>query len=333
MGFPLPILLPLLAGMVYVLAALFLRRAADLGAGVWETARLCNYTTAVVFMPLAWLGGRIPGWHLVWQPALVALLFIAGQVFTLFALKRGDVSVATPVLGVKILLVALLTAVLLQVRVGGGLWLAAALSSSAIVLLSFTRAHPHHRVGSTIALAGSAAGSYALFDVLVQKWSPYWGAGRFLPAMAGCVAGASVFLRAPGRAASARSRGMDARFWVVGGAACLALQGLLIVSSIAVYGQATVANVLYSSRGLWSVVGVWLIGHWFSNPERHHGPRVLFLRLAGAVLMMAAILLVVLEQDRQAARLRTDRPLHVRNPSAKTPPLCGISHAALQDWL
>ncbi len=171
----------------------------------------------------------------------------------------GGVSVATPVLGVKILLVALLTTMLLQGRVEAILWVAA-LSSVAIGLLGFTRAHSHHRVGRTIVLAGSAAIAYALFDVLVQKWPPGWGAGRFLPVMMAFVAGASFLLRSSRTTNPDPARSEATRFWVVAGAVCLGVQGLLIVSSIALYGQAPVVNVLYSSR-------VWLIGHWFSNPS------------------------------------------------------------------
>ena len=58
-------------------------------------------------------------------------------------------------------------------------------------------------------------------------------------------------------------------------------------------GGAARANVIYSSRGLWSVVAVWAVGHWFGNREQHLGASVLRWRLAGAVLMMAAIALVL----------------------------------------
>ena len=81
-------------------------------------------------------------------------------------------------------------------------------------------------------------------------------------------------------------------------AACFAVQGLMFITSISIWRQATSANVLYSSRGLWSVVGVWAIGHWFTNREQHLGARVLVWRLVGAVLLMAAIVLVLLDNGR-----------------------------------
>ena len=82
-GLPLHLLLPLFGGMVYVVAVMLLKRAADLGANVWRTARICNFTSAIAFAPLALLGGAIPSWQLCWQPAVVAVLFMAGQIETI----------------------------------------------------------------------------------------------------------------------------------------------------------------------------------------------------------------------------------------------------------
>src|SRR5919106_4480457 len=97
-GLPLHLLLPLISAIVYVVGALLLKRASDLGADVWRTTRIINYTTAIVAVPLWLLGGTIPSSSLWWQPPAAATLFFAGQVFTLLALNTGDVSVATPVL-------------------------------------------------------------------------------------------------------------------------------------------------------------------------------------------------------------------------------------------
>jgi drug/metabolite transporter (DMT)-like permease len=246
--------------------------------------------------PLWLLGGTLPSPSFWWQPVVAGVLFFVGQVFTLLALSTGDVSVATPVLGVKILLVALLTAVLIGDPIGARLWTAAALSSAAIALLNFNRRHSHERVGTTIVLAGLGATAYACFDVLVQKWSPVWGTGRFVPIAMACAAAYSLPLRRFG-ARSARGEQTSRAYtrWLSAGAVCFAAQGLMFMTSVSIYRQATSANVLYSSRGLWSVVAVWVIGHWFSNREQHLGARVLAWRLVGAFLMIAALLMVLVD--------------------------------------
>jgi hypothetical protein len=81
--------------------------------------------------------------------------------------------------------------------------------------------------------------------------------------------------------------------WLVGGSVLLGVQSITFVSTLAVFGKATNANIVYASRGLLSVVLVWLVGHWFHNAEQHLGPKVMRWRLAGALMMMSAIVLVV----------------------------------------
>ena len=71
------------------------------------------------------------------------------------------------------------------------------------------------------------------------------------------------------------------------------MQAGCIAVSIICFGQATLINILYASRGLWTVVLVWVVGHWFGNQERGHGHRVMARRMIGAGLLLVAVLLVV----------------------------------------
>ncbi len=286
---------------MYVAGALVLKRASDLGADVWRTARITNVMSALVALLLLFFDGAIPSPSLWWHPPFAATLFFSGQILTLLALNTGDVSVATPVLGLKIVLVAVLSTLLIGDPIGTRLWTAAALSSVAIALLNLSPGHAHRRVGRTILLAGLGATSYAGFDVLVQKWSPAWGTGRFLPiAMASAVIYSLPLRRFEAPRDVRRAGPLDppasdpATPWLFAGAMIFATQGLMFITSISLYRQVTSANVLYASRGLWSVVAVWAIGHWFANREQHLGARVLVWRFVGAILLMAAILMVVL---------------------------------------
>jgi drug/metabolite transporter (DMT)-like permease len=289
---PLSLLLPLVSALLYVIGALLMRRAADFGVGFWRTTFVANLICAGVFSPLLVLGGTFHA-TLLWQPAAVAALFAVGSVLNFISLDRGDVSLATPVLGVKIVLVALFTTWFLGQPVTPRLWLAAVLSSLAIGLLNWTRAARHHHVTTTILAAGSSAAAFALFDVLVQKWSPAWGVGRFPPTMLAWVAlfALGMIPQFPAPLVQVPRRAWP---WLLGGSVVLGAQSLVFVTSVARFGNATAANVMYSSRGLWSVAAVWLIGHWFGNTERQLGGGVLRWRLIGAALMMLAIALVLL---------------------------------------
>ena len=284
-------LFSLLAALLYACAALLIKRSSDLGAGVWRTAFLSNLIIAVLFQPLLILGGTVH-WDLWWQPVLVAICFIAGQWFTFLSLDKGDVSVATPVLGIKVLLVALFTTLLGSVPLGMELWIAAALATVGIALLNRRTTGTHHHVGRTILTATMAAASFALFDVLVQTWSPDWGLGVFLPISIG-ISGFLTLAFIPYFEAPLSHIQRNVWPWLIAGTLAMAGQSILFVSTIAAWGLAAPANVIYSSRGLWSILLVWLIGHWVSSREQHHGRAVLAWRMAGALLMMSAIILVL----------------------------------------
>lgn len=285
-------LLPLLAAFIYAAGALLVKRSAELGVGVWRTAFVANLVGALVYLPIFKFGGQIHA-HLWWQPIVVGFCFTLGQWLTFLALDKGDVSVATPVLGLKIIFVALLVTGFGNTPLRSQLWLAALLATAGIAFLNRRGSHTsHHHVGRTIVMAGGAAAIYAVFDVLMQTWAPAWGVGRFVPlTMLASAAFSFVFVplfRAP---LSAIPR--TAWPWLLGGAATLGLQSLLFVSTIAHWGGAATANILYSSRGLWSVLLVWWVGHWVKSREQHLGRVTLLWRLAGATLMLCAIGLAV----------------------------------------
>jgi drug/metabolite transporter (DMT)-like permease len=287
----LALIFPLASALLYVVGALLLRRAADFGVGFWRTTFVANLICAAAFSSLLYFGGTFH-LRLLWQPAIVAVLFMLGSVLNFISLDRGDVSLATPVLGIKIVLVAAFAAVVTGQWGKPALWFAAVLSTTAIALLNWTRAAHHHHVTLTILAAGGSAASFALFDVLVQQWSMPWGVGRFPPTMLAFVAifSCGTMPQFPGPLSRIPSPAWP---WLLGGSIVLAAQSVLFVSSVAYFRNATAANVVYSSRGLWSVTLVWLIGHWFGNRERQLGGAILRWRLIGAALMLAAIALVL----------------------------------------
>jgi drug/metabolite transporter (DMT)-like permease len=284
----------LLAAIFYAIGAIVVKRAAELGVGAWRTAFVANMIGAVLYVPVLAFGGT---WHaeLWWQPALVAVLLQAGQVLTFLSFDHGDVSVATPVLGTKILLVAVLVAALTGEPLRWPLWVAAVLATLGIALLNVRGSErtPHHHAGRTIITAGGAAACYATLDVLVQQWAPRWGLGRFLPAVVGMSALLSFGFIPRFRAPLSAIPWTTWR-WLLVGTTIIGVQSAVFVSLIAVKGHAAPINVVYSSRGLWSVLLVWWLGHWVQSREQHVEPKVRVARLAGAMLTLAAIALVLL---------------------------------------
>ena len=289
------LLLPFAASLIYVFAALFLKEASGRGAGVFLSTAATNLCAGLAFSGLWGLGGTIPA-GLWWQPALVGAVFLAGQLLGFVALQRGDVSVATPAMGTKVVIVALLVIVLIGERAGAALWAAAALSSLGIVFLSRGGKGPSAgAVGPSILYGVLTAAAFALFDVLVQKWAPAWGAGRFLPIMMGFVAAYTLAIVAL-MGKSVGTPPPAARRPLALGALLMSVQAVMLISSLALYSKATMINIVYSARGLWSVLAVWAVGPWFGNREREGGRAVFLNRLFGAVLLLAAIAIAVLNR-------------------------------------
>src|SRR3954468_7455775 len=122
---PLQVAAPLISAAIYSFAALALKRATANGAGPWRISFVTNWIQAAFFAPIWLLGGQPFAWIHLGHAALVGLVFFFGQVLTFLALSRGDVSVTTPVLGTKVVFVAIFVVVLLRERVPSALWGAA----------------------------------------------------------------------------------------------------------------------------------------------------------------------------------------------------------------
>ncbi|HEX8296057.1 MAG TPA: DMT family transporter [Chthoniobacteraceae bacterium] len=286
-----PLLIPLVSAFGYPIAAMMLKRATENGGGPWRVTFITNWVLAACFSVL-WL---FPTEHPVnalhlFHAFISGLLFFVGQIFTFLALSRGDVSVATPVLGSKVIFVALFTVLLGAAVVTPAMWLAVVLTAIATALLGSTGKVQRAALLRSLVFGFSAAAAFGLTDVLQQRWVPLWGFSHFAAAMFLFVALLSFtlipFFGAPLSALPAPSWR-----WAVGGGATLAVQAGGIAWSI-VYVGATTTNVLYNSRGLWSVVLVWTVGHWFGNSERARGGPVMICRLCGSALLLAAIALI-----------------------------------------
>ncbi len=293
MPFPPYLLIPLACGFFYVLAMLTLKRASELGVGVWRATFFANWACALAFIPWWVHSGLAPvAWVDYWQPAVGGLVYLAAQVLMFLAITRGDVSVAAPLMGIKVILVALFSSLLLAGHVPLQWWLGAGLSTAAVMLLNFGGASPHRQVGQTVILTMGSAVMFALSDVLIQRWAPAWGPGNYFPPIFLAVGLYSFALL---RFAQGKLFAISAQAWrwVIPGSLLNAMTNGSIALTLGLWGNATAVNIVYSSRGLFSVLLVWVAGHWFANTERQVGRTVLVSRLCGATAMLIAIGLVM----------------------------------------
>lgn len=285
------LILPLLASLLFVGGLILIKRAGAAGASPITTLFVTNLCSCLAFSLVWILGGTFQGWGMLWQPAVIAGLYILGLVFTFAAIERGDVSIATPIFGLKVVFVALLLTLLGLQELPMSVWYAASLATVGIAMIQWTGSGHPRRVAFTIFLALGSALAYAMFDVLVQRWAPLWGAGRFLPIVYWMV-GLSSLAMLPWVTWS-NFRHSSVRGPLFTGSTLIAIQAICIVLPVAVFGDAARVNVVYALRGLWGVLLAWAFAKIWGGAEGDHARSVMLLRAAGALVLTIAVVLAI----------------------------------------
>ena len=298
------LILPLGAGFGYACGAVAIKRALRAGAsGAWVNL-LCNMVMAVFFQGLWILPGHPLTLSLMVLPILCGLLFFLGQIFTFKAIDTGDVSVATPLLGAKVLLVAVFSFFLIGKSLPHAIWAASVMASLGIALISYSPGGNHARLLEAVVWSIAAAAVFALTDVLVQRWVPSVGYSRFAPLMFGSMGLFSVvYIPLLIKSIGPRRDALGSLFsscafssmpWLLVGALLLAVQALAMYSSIGLFGSATMTNIVYGSRCLWSVLLVWALGSIAGDSSpRQQRLGIMTRRLIGALLLFGAMTLVL----------------------------------------
>ena len=222
------------------------------------------------------------------------LLFFLGQLATVTAIRVADVTVQGPMMGIKIVFVATLAIAFGAGEVTTRWWIAAFLAAGAIFVLGCSgfKKQKATYLGAFFALTASLF--FATEDVLVQMWAADYGPMKFIVIMMSTLAALSVFL-IPLFRWRLRDMPKTAWHWMLGGAFLMGVQGILFTVPIAVNGDATVVNILYSSRGIWSIILVVTVGKLFHNKESSAGTSVMVQRFIGAMMLFMAIVIVLTE--------------------------------------
>jgi drug/metabolite transporter (DMT)-like permease len=287
------LILPFFSSWVYAIGALLLKRSLEANHSARHGMVASNLSLALFSLPLLfWAKPPPPGlplWIWLCAPACSSLFFL-GQIATFRALSGGDVSVATPIFGTKVVMTALFGAVFLPGGVAPNLWVGAALGTAGVALVGM---QPGVRRGKALRTVGWGLGAAAVFsltDVLVARAAKEIGFCLFGPAMMVGMAAMSVWVvPATGWGSLVRGR---AGAWALGGAALIGLQGSFLYASIALSGDPVGVNIVYALRGLWSVLLVAWIGKWLGSREAGLAGPILFLRGLGAFLLFAAVLVI-----------------------------------------
>jgi len=294
---PFHLLFPLASSILFVLGMFFVRQGITRGASPWTGTFLAN-----LWLALAWVGpGLIQAndlsWSAWWQACLIAMSFVLGQIFTYFAFQFGDVSVATPVFGVKVVIVAIVLSLLAGEDIQAGTWTGAVLAAAGVAFIQAGAAAGRQektflRTLLTILLALLAAFSLSLFDTGLQVWGREHGPFAFLPAMFICTGLLSMGL-VPWVDRIQTLRKQQAFRPVLCGTLLMALQAMSMSWVLSRYGDAARVNIVYALRGLWAVLLMWLLTRIPGRAGEELTGKVMLLRLLGAILLTASVVVAL----------------------------------------
>jgi len=293
-----PLALPLIASFLYALGSWGMKQGMHRGAHPRLVNAVSNLAMAGWSAPLLFFFPGNPNTQGFLGAFLAGAALFAGRACAIRALAKGDLSLATPVLGMKTIFVALLTVFFLGDPLSPGLMAGAALSSLAVTLLSLSPGILHgKREGAALdrAAAGWAllgAFFFGVTDITVQRFAKMLGVGWFQPLMFATLALLTPWLLIPGFFSQKRmglQLPASSRAGALGGSVVIGFQTSLLILVIGLFGHATATNVVYATRGLWAILMEGALG----GGSAYHDKRVLAVRLAGATLLLASVALAV----------------------------------------
>ena len=264
---------------------------------IFTLLALSHILMGIVSIPLAvwlWPESMPPVSQYGWSLFGSAGFYLLGQFFLFTAIIHSEPSRIAPMLGLKVLMLSVIGVVFLGARFDSAQWLAVLFTTIAVFLLSWTG----KRIERRFVILGVLAGlSYCLSDINIKVMVDHFSFMGTLPGaslgtalcyiLCGLV-GAAVLLFEPGR--STRATWLYAVpfavSWFIAMICLFSCFGLIGV----VFG-----NILQSTRGVISIVLGFLIAHTgFEALEPKPSKRMIFQRMAAAILMTAAVVLFLM---------------------------------------
>ena len=292
---PLYLTLPFAAATIYALGSFFIKRALKEGVTMDQSFHLTNFAVGIMFLPLFFFERNIIDWSLIWKPAIMGGTFFVGTWLTFVGIKRGDVSMVTPIMGTKVVFVALGVVLVTGKMPSFALWVAAIMTAVGILVMGMADMKKGQHLVFTIFITLASAAVFGLCDVLVSTWSPLFGALTFLAIgslVVALLSGVMWLFQARPNLKLPRVAGK----WAWWGAFFIGLQAIFMGLGLGFFDDATGINVVYASRGLWVIVLVVVLGKALGNSEHHDTGRMFLWRVAGTVLLTVAIVIAVMDR-------------------------------------
>ncbi len=280
-------ILPIIAALFYSLSVVLVKAASGEG-GVRATSMLAatNLMLAVVFVPVALCADLPPAGEL-WEPLIVGIFFALANYTTFLCAHYGEVSLMTPIMGVKVLLVFAAAAVIAGVACSPAMLAAGVLCCAAVFIMGFDKSSlAGGKLLPTIALALTTCTFYALCDVLVCFLGKSFDPFSFLGMTSVVLAVSSLpFMRQ--MCADFRPSNKSAGAGLAA-AAFMAFESMLMFRALAGGLDAGLCNIFYNTRGLMSIALVYFLANKYPELEklsRASAQR----RIFGSIMILVAV--------------------------------------------
>lgn len=293
---PYYLLLPLGAAIIYSLGSIAIKRALKEEVSMDQSFHLTNFVVGAMFLPLLFIEKSPLVWVELWRPMVMGVAFFIGTWLTFIGIKRGDVSLVTPIMGTKVVFVAIGVVLLTGKSLTTALWIAAILTAVGIFLTGVTDFRKGRHLVFTLIVTLASAAMFGLCDVLVNWWGPEFGPLSFISIGSMVVALLSVLMWA-GQGRPSMKMPKSGASWAWWAAIMISVQAILIGLSLSYFDDATGINVVYASRGLWVIVLVVLFGAFLGNSEHRDSGRGFLWRVFGTVVLTAAIVIAVIDRS------------------------------------
>lgn len=276
------------AALSYTVSVVLVKLSSN-GSGMSAMSILALTNLGLMFLglPALLLAGEPPALAELWKPLAVGIFFALANYTTFICAHYGEVSLMTPVMGVKILFVFATVAVMDGIWPAPTVFTAGIICCAAVFLMGFDKsAFKSHKAGKTLALALITCLFYAVCDVLVQKLSAGFGVFEFLGLVGIVLALSSApFIPKMVREISAwkpaTKTSLAAAVFMVGDC-------LLMFAALAEGLDAGMCNILYNTRGVISVALVCVLSHKYTELE-HLSKGSAARRFAGSAMILAAV--------------------------------------------
>lgn len=247
-----------------------------------------NMLSGLTFIPLILLDNTLPSLSNIWQPLLASAFCAVGNLATFICAERGEVSLMTPIMGIKILFVIMLSNIMLNNPLPHTITISGAICCLAVFIMGFSRKSiSADKLRITILLAITACASYAICDVLMQKYAHNFTRYAML-SLTSVAMPLSVIPFIPRLIREIPHCSKRTLIFGFSSGLFMLMEMYLMFRSIVGEVGASLCNILFNTRGLISIVLIFILGKFLSELKELNKSSALQ-RTIGASLILLAV--------------------------------------------